>query len=85
MLKCWSVVSGGAVVLVRIKDKELLFYGKCGEHPNPHSAEILPDIKSISDSPDGIIMLKPRESWWLDNDFSYSEDMSLLWKRGRQF
>ena len=35
--------SGGAVALIRVADHKMMCYTKCGDFPNPHSAELLPD------------------------------------------
>ena len=73
--------SGGAVCLVRIEDKKVVFFGHGGN--NPHSAELLPDgnIVSISSSGNCLRLFHVRENRYEDFQLEYGH--GAVWDRKR--
>lgn len=79
--------SGGAVGLIRIKDKKLVWYAKAGV--NPHSAELLPDgnIVAVSSTDAKVSIFNPDSQ--TDPEaclatYNWPSAHALIWDRERQ-
>ena len=73
--------SGGAVCLIRLEDKKVIFYGFAGG--NTHSAELLPDGNIVSASSSGNYLRLFDRKNGTESDFELKDAHGAVWDRKR--